>query len=191
MADPRDLGKRLSELEPQSPDLRQRYEQALRNVLERKMSRTGKAFVVFIGTMSIAIAVFFVGYALAHTELPELARLGFAGGAAFALGWAVLAGWTLRKGTWYGKIQPTAIAVLTWLCAVFMESLFLVLAPAATNPYLATVAILAGLAILIGAGVQFLGTCIQQSELRTREALLRMEYRLAELAEEIAKDRHR
>jgi len=186
---PRDLRARLCELEPQRPDLRGKYEQALREVLQRKLSRAMKVFVGGAGAVSLAIAIFLGGLALTGSEQPGLVRIGLAGGTVFALAWVALTAWTLRRGVWYGKIQPTVIAALAWIFAVFLETLFLVLAPTASNPYLWTVALLAGMVILIGAGVQFLGTCLQQSELRMREALLRMEYRLAEIAEELAKKR--
>ncbi len=182
----RDLGIRLSELEPVNPYLRNQYEQALKDVFERKLSVAMKVFVGFIGVMSLAIAVFLASMAAIHRELPVLVQIGLAGGVVFSLAWTALAGWTLRKGTWYGKIQPTVAAVLGWVFAVFLETLFLVLAPLAPDPYLWTVAILAGLVILIGSGVQFIGTRIRQSELQMRESFLRMEYRLAELAEQIA-----
>jgi hypothetical protein len=188
---PRDPGDRLSELEPINPELRGKYEQALREVFERKMSWPGKVFVGCVGVASLAIAIFLGSLALAHQEKPPLARIGVAGGAVFALAWVGLVGWTLRRGTWYGKIQPTMIAVLGWLLAVFMETLFLVLAPHAPDPYLGTVAILLGMAILIGAGVQLIATRIQQSELRTREWILRLEYRLAEFAEEWARSQRK
>jgi RNA polymerase sigma-70 factor (ECF subfamily) len=124
-------------------------------------------------------------------ESMTVEQIGLAGGVVFALAWTALAAWTLRKGTWYGKIQPTAAAVLGWVFAVFLETLFLVLAPYAPDPYLWTVAILAGLVILVGAGFQLVGTRIQQSELRLRESFLRMEYRLAELAEQIAQNQQK
>jgi hypothetical protein len=44
-------------------------------------------------------------------------------------------------------------------------------------------ALFCGLVILIGAGVQLINTCVQQAELRIGESLLRLEYRLAQLAE--------
>jgi hypothetical protein len=185
MVSDRDLGARLSELEPVNPNLRYRYEQALRDAFERKLSGIMKVFIGFVGVMALAITVFLGSLAVIQHKLPVLARVGLAGGAVFALAWVVLTGWTLRKGTWYGKIQPTVIAALGWVVAVFMETLFLVLAPLAPDPYLWTVAILAGLVILVGAGFQLVNTCVQQSELRMREAFLRMEYRLAELAEQI------
>jgi hypothetical protein len=188
---PRDPGDRLSELEPINPELRGKYEKALQDVFERKLSGAAKVFIGCIGAMSIAIAIYLGSLALVHQERPPLVRIGLAGGALFSLAWTVLTGWTLRKGTWYGKIQPTVIAALSWLLAVFMETLFLVLAPHAPNPYLATVAILGGMAILIGAGILLIGTRIQQSEARMREWILRLEYRLAEFAEELAKNQRK
>jgi hypothetical protein len=184
MTFPRDLSDRLCELEPQTPALRGKYEQALRNILQRKLSWTMKLFVGAVGAMSIGIAVFLAFVAATHPELPGPAQLGLVGGVIFALAWTALTAWTLYQGTMQVKLQPKWIAGLAWVFAVFLETLFLVLAPSASNPYLGTIALLAGLVILIGAGVQFLGTCIQQSELRTREALLRLEYRLAEIADD-------
>jgi hypothetical protein len=183
MTSPRDLGDRLAELEPVQPDRRARYEQSLKGLFERKLSVPGKLLIGVVGVASIGIAALLAGNAIAHPRLPALAHVGLAGGALFALAWTALCGWTLYRGTWYSKLQPTAIAALGWVFAVFMETLFLVLAPAAPDPYLWTVAIFGGLVILIGAGVQLVLTRLQQSELNMRESLLRMEYRLAELAE--------
>jgi hypothetical protein len=186
MTSHRDLGARLCELEPINPSLRNQYEQALKDMFERKLSLPMKVFIGCVGLGSLVIAVFLGSQAAVQTKLPILARIGLAGGAVFSLAWAGLTGWTLRKGTWYGKIQPSVIAALGWVFAVLLETLFLVLAPYAPDPYLWTVAILAGLVILVGAGFQLVNTCIQQSELRVRESFLRMEYRLAELAEQMA-----
>jgi hypothetical protein len=188
VASPRDLGDRLSELEPLSPDLRGKYQQALKGVFERKLSWAMKVFVGCVGASSLAIAIFLASVAFVHHELPFLARVGLAGGVVFALAWAGLAGWVLRKGTWHARAQPALAAALAWAFAVFLETLFLVLAPAAPDRYLWTVAILAGLVILVGAGVGLLGARIQQTELTMRESFLRMEYRLAELAEVLAKN---
>ena len=64
---------------------------------------------------------------------------------------------------------------------------FLVLAPQFPDHFQATVALFCGLVILVGAGVMLVNVRVQQAELRTREALLRLEYRIAEMAENLAK----
>jgi hypothetical protein len=182
-----DLGKRLSELEPIDPALRGKYEEALTGLFERKLSGPMKVFVAAVGLMSLGIAIFLASQVILHPELPLLAHVGFVAGVLFSLAWGALCGWTLYRGAWYVKIQPTAMGALAWVFAVLLETLFLMLAPMAPDPYLWTVAILAGMVILIGAGVQMLGTRMQQTELAMRESFLRLEYRLAEVTEELAK----
>jgi hypothetical protein len=82
------------------------------------------------------------------------------------------------------RTEPAAQAGLFWVFAVLLVTCFLVLAPQFPDPFQATVALFSGLVILIGAGVMMICVRLQQSELQTREALLRLEYRLAELSEQ-------
>jgi hypothetical protein len=180
---------RLCEMEPQNAQLRAKYEENLRNIMEQRLTPMMKAFIVCVGVGSIVIAIFLGALAWVHDELPPLARLGLATGSAFGVAWALLVGWTLKKGTWFGKIQPTIIAGLSWTLAVLMETCFLVLAPQFRDQYLGTVVIFSGLVILIGAGVGLLATRIQQTELTMRESFLRMEYRLAHLTDELSKNK--
>ena len=82
--------------------------------MERKLTPIMKAIIICVGVGSIAIAIFLGALACTHDELPPLVGLGLAAGSAFAFAWALLVGWTLKKGTWFGKIQPTIIARLSW-----------------------------------------------------------------------------
>src|SRR4029078_13362854 len=125
--------------------------------------------------------------ALVHDELPLLARAGLVGGAVFEMAWAFLCGRALRRGTWELRTQPAARAGLAWGLAVLLETCFLVLAPQFPDHFEATLALFCGLVLLIGAGVMLVCSRVQQAELRTRESLLRLEYRLAEIAEGGAK----
>jgi MFS family permease len=177
------LRERLCELEPQSPHLRERYNKELRDMLEKKLSPLMKLFLLAVAVTSVAIAIFLGSSAFVQGQLPPLARLGLAGGAVFALAWAALTVWALRRGTWSQRAQPAALAALSWVFAVLLETTFLLLAPEFPDHFHAIVALFAGLVILIGAGVMLVATRIQQAELQMRESLLRLEYRLAELAE--------
>jgi hypothetical protein len=185
---PRNLGDRLSELEPIHPQRRTRFEQSVKDLFEGRLPPWMRLFIGVVCVGSIGIAVLLASNAILHPRLPALAHVGLAGGAVFSVLWAVLCGWTLYRGSWYAKVQPTLIAALGWVFAVFLVTLFLVLAPVAPDPYLWTVAMLAGLVILIGAGVQLITTRLQQAELTMRESLLRMEYRLADPAEQVTRD---
>jgi hypothetical protein len=152
-------------------------------MLERKLTLPGKLFLAAVLVGSLAITVFLGVMALIHSELPVLARFGLAGGAVFGAAWAVLCGRALRRGTWKLRTEPAALAGLSWGFAVLLETCFLVLAPQFPDHFHATVALFSGLVILIGAGVAMIGVRLQEAELQTREALLRLEYRIAELSE--------
>jgi hypothetical protein len=177
------LRDRLCELEPQNPLLRERYATELQAMLEKKLSLPMKGFLGLVTVASVVIAVFLGTSAVIHDELPALARAGLAGGVVFALAWAGLSAWTLRRGSLPLRTQPAALAALSWTFAVLLETCFLLLAPAFPDHFHALVALFCGLVLLIGAGVTMVCTCVQQAHLRTQESLLRLEYRLAELGE--------
>ncbi len=109
------------------------------------------------------------------------------GGSLFALAWAGLCAWSLRRGSLLLRIQPPAMAALLWVFAVLMDTCFLILAPGFPDHFHALVMLFLGLATLVGAGVFMIGINIQQATLRTQESFLRLEYRLAELSESGAK----
>lgn len=178
------LRDRLCELEPHNPLLRERYLKEMKAMLEKPLTFRGKLFLAAVLVGSLAITVFLSVQALIQVELPALARFGMAGGAVFAAAWAFLCGRALRRGTWELRTQPAAQAGLLWVFAVLLETCFLVLAPQFPDHFQATVALFSGLVILIGAGVMMVCVRLQQAELQTREALLRLEYRIAELSEQ-------
>jgi hypothetical protein len=177
------LRDRLCELETYNPLLRERYTQEVRNMLEKKLTPFQKVFLAAVAVGSVAVAAFTGWLALVRDELPLLARAGLAGGAVFGVAWAFLCGRALRRGTWELRVQPGAMAGLSWAFAVLLATCFLVLAPQFPDHFDATVALFMALVILVSAGVMLVGVGIQQSELRTREALLRLEHRIAEMAE--------
>jgi hypothetical protein len=155
----------------------------MKAMLEKPLTFRGKLFLAAVLVGSLAIMVFLGAQALIHVEMPVLARLGVAGGAVFGAAWAVLCGRALRRGTLDLRIEPVAQAGLFWLFAVMLETCFLVLAPQFPDHFQATVALFSGVVLLIAAGVVMVSVRVQQAELKTREALLRLEYRVAELSE--------
>jgi len=177
------LRDRLCELEPQNPLLRERYDKELQAMLEMKLSRLMKVFLVLVGVASVGIAIFLGTLAAIRGELPALARCGMAGGAGFALAWAGVTASVLRRGTMHLRSHPAALAALSWTFAVLLETCFLVLAPQFPDRFYAGLCLVCGLALLIGAGVMMVCTRVQQAELRMQESLLRLEYRIAEAAE--------
>jgi hypothetical protein len=152
-------------------------------MFETKLSRPMKVFLVLVTVASVAIAIFLGTLAVIHSELPLLARAGMGGGVLFSLAWAGLTAFTLRRGAMQLRLQPAAFAALSWVFAVLLETCFLLLAPQFPDHFHAGLSLVCGLVLLIGAGVMLVCVCVQQAELRTQESLLRLEYRLAEIAE--------
>jgi hypothetical protein len=177
------LRDRLCELEPQNPLLRERYMKEVKAMFERKLGFGARLFMAAVSAGSLAIAGYLGALAWIHEQSPVVARAGLAGGALFSLAWAVLCGWSARRGSFELLVQPGLLAGLAWGGAVLLETCFLILAPQAPDHFLATVALFCGLVLLVGAGVMLVSARVQQAELRTREALLRLEYRIAELSE--------
>ncbi len=177
------LRDRLCDLEPQNPLLRERYNKELQDMLEKKLPLPMKVFLGLVSVASVAIAIFLGANALIQDKLPLLARIGLGGGVLFSLAWAGLSAWPLRRGSLPLRTQPAAIAALSWIFAVLLETCFLLLAPAFPDHFHALLCLFCGLVILIAAGVMMVCTSVQQASLQIQESLLRLEYRFADLSE--------
>jgi hypothetical protein len=110
---------------------------------------------------------------------PMSGRIGFAAGALFGIGWAILAIKIFRRGSLDLKKDTWAGTGLMWVFVVFMATWCMVTAP---NTIVGLRMLICSLVFLV-MGVGFLlRYVIEQSELKTREKLLEIECRLAELA---------
>jgi hypothetical protein len=97
--------------------------------------------------------------------------------------WAAAAARICWRGSLELRLDARRIAVMVWVFTVLMMVFFLMAGMSAKDRMLGLMMIANGLAFLIGAGVYWLTYRIEQSELNTREKLLQLELRLAELSE--------
>lgn len=125
-------------------------------------------------------AVFAAAALLAPAEFPIYARIGFAIGAVFAVAWAVLGVRVFRRGAINLKTDSAVYYGLAWAVPVFMTTLFMMFAP---NDLVGLRMITCGIVFLIGGAVFLLRGVAERLELQTREKLLQVEYRLAEIEE--------
>jgi len=181
------LRDQLCELEIHNPLLRERYLQEIQAMLERRLNLPSKLFIAAVSVVCLGLTAFLGYLAWVQDKLPLVARLGMVGGALYAAAWAALGVRALRRGTLQLRTEPAAQAALFWVFAVLLETCFLVVAPQFPDHFYATVALFCGLVILVGAGFMMVNVRVQQAESRTQEALLRLEYRIAEMAENLAK----
>jgi hypothetical protein len=173
--------ERLLRAEQITPSLKDRYDKEIQMMIEKKLTGFGRwvwlvqaiaslAFAVFLGVLAVTLPAAF----------PWPGRLGLAGGVVFSIGWAILGIRVFRRGLLDLKIDTGAVAALSWCLPVFLVTIFMVWAP---NSIAGLRMILFGLVFLVMGAVFLIRHVIEQSELKSREKLLEIEYRLAELTE--------
>jgi hypothetical protein len=185
MADHDDaLGERLLDFDPQDPAIRERYGAALHATFDHHLSGPRRVQYGAVGLAGL-IGCLVCG-SLAITEpatMPAAVRGLLALFAFFGLGWTLLAAWVLTRGGGNFNAQRTVAARMAFgftLTSVIALSLVAFLSDrgAVGMPMLAT-----GLALLILAAVLLIDVRIERSESTIREQILRLEYRLIDLAE--------
>lgn len=185
---PNSFRDRLLQAEQVSPAHKEKYDKEVREMLEQKL--TGARRLAYIGSAAIGI-----GFALLFGTLaiivpkgfPIAGRFIFAMGAIFGLAWAVFAGGIVRKGVINLKTDPTAMAGMSWGLCVIVVTVLMLAQRDFPDPITGVSALVIGLIFLVMAAVFMIFNRIDQAGLKTREKLLEIEYRLADLAEEMAK----
>ena len=175
--------KRLLELEQPTPTLRERHEREMQAMFDQPL--TGIRRWSWLGTavMGAVFAILFGTLAIVTpAEFPWYGRVVFAAGALFGVGWAIMAIRVFIRGRLNLKADTAASAGMAWGLPVIVLTIALVWAP---HDIAGLRMILFGLVFLVMGGVFLIRHVVEQSERKTRERLLEIEYRLAELAEAI------
>lgn len=171
----------LLKLEQTTPDLKVRYDTEINAMFEKQVSGTrrwiwlgcalfGAGFAILFGTLAI----------MAPTEFPLGARITFAAGALFGIGWLVLGLKVFWRGSIDLKFDSATYAGMAWALPVTIVTILMVSAP---DSIVGLRMIVSGMVFLVMGLAFLLRHVIEQSELKTREKLLEIEYQLAELAE--------
>jgi hypothetical protein len=177
--DTNDLSRdHLLALENTDPALRAEYERKLNAMLEIPLTPVRRTSTVVVLVAAAAMAVLFTAL-LATESVPWKTRLAFAVGLVFAGGWVAYALRILRRGTYHRKTDSTTAANMAWVFSLVTAIAFALLTPN-KDPLL-----MFGFLFLLPAAVILLRTVTEQSELRTQERLLELEYKLARLGESL------
>jgi hypothetical protein len=162
-----------------TPSLKERYEREMRGLLETKLNRTSKAVNIFALVLSLASVGIFL-YVLIATDMPAFAKFGIGIGILFSAGWIALLVRILRRGSMDIKNDANAMAGMNWVFVVILIVMFMLVGG---NQLRGIMMVLNGMVFLVGGMVFLLGNSINQEDLQTREALLKIKYRLVDLNE--------
>jgi hypothetical protein len=176
-----EFGDRLIAVERISSQSRQQLQQELHAMFVRELTTTRRVIFGIIGVAALASAVVCGFLAATEPNLPMLPRTALAVGTLFGLAWAAVAARICWRGALELRLDTRRIAAMVWWFTILMMVFFLMAGMSVEDRLLGLMMIANGLAFLIGAGVYWLTYRIEQAELNTREKLLQLELRLAEM----------
>ena len=174
--DHKSRAERLLAAEAPDPALRAEYERRIHMMLEQKLTRPRKLSLWALTAAGGAMAVLQSALLLTET-LPGRAQAALAAGTLIGLAWVVYCLRILFRGTYRRKGDSMTAANMVFGFAL-LAAVFFAAFGGNADP-LASI----GFLFLLPAAVIFIRTLIEQSELRTQERLLELEYRLVQRSE--------
>lgn len=177
---------RLLDREKPNTAYKEKYERQVKSMVEKKLTGWIKLSHIIGLIMGLGFAGLFGTLAvIVPKEFPLWGRFIWVLGAIFGLVIACMSAWTLKKGTINLKEDEMASAGLGWAFIVIVGSITLVFSGRLPDPIKGVHMLVYLLFFLVMAAVGLIKAFIKRSELNTREKLLEIEYRLAELADRI------
>ncbi|UCG58355.1 MAG: hypothetical protein JSU70_02380 [Phycisphaerales bacterium] len=177
---------KLLALEEPDPTYREKYERQVTAMVEQKLTGAKKWQMIFFLVMSISLGLFFGTMAvIAPAGFPWWGRALFVAGAVFCLAFVTMYARILQKGSINLKKDNIDLAWTGWGFVVIVGTAALVISPKLPDRIAGVHWLVSVLFFLVAAGVFLLRAFIERSELNTREKLLEIELRLAELTEKI------
>lgn len=174
---------RLLKMEQVTPALRERYDKEIQAMLEKPLTGVCRWTTLIWTVMGLGAAILGGTVAIiAPSPLPLTGRIGLAAGALLGIGFAVMGLRIVWRGSINLRTETAAYAALAWILPVILVTLLMVSAP---DSIVGLRRIICGLVFLVMGAMFLIRHVVEQSELKTREKLLEIEYRLAELAEQM------
>ena len=177
---------KLLDVEKPNASYKGKYEKEIKEMFEKKLTGLRKFGCIVGLAMGLGFAGLFGTFAvIAPKGFPLWGRSIWALGAVFGLLIVVVQGCILKKGTINLKTDEMAMAGLSWAFVVIVATIVLVFSGGSPDPLTGIRMLVSLLFFLVMAALFMVRAFVQRSELNTREKLLEIEYRLAELAEKI------
>jgi len=177
---------KLLDMEKANTPYKEKYDKEIMEMFDKKLTglqkwgqvlglAMGLGFFFLFGTLAIIVP----------KEFPLWGRAIWIIGSVFGLVFAALSVWILKKGAVNLKTDDMAAAGLGWAFIVIVATLVLVFSGKSPEPITGVRMLVSILIFEVMAAAGLLKAIIQRSEVNTREKLLEIEYRLAELADKV------
>lgn len=173
--------EQLLATEPIDATLQAEYERKINAMFETKLTMKKQIWLKLLTLLSVAGCSLALLLAITET-LPLRARVSLLLGAAFAAGWTVYFVQMILRGTMRRRIDPPLAAGMAYGFSLAMCILFAVSGVPTER------VLLMGMLFLLPASILLLRTIVEQSELRTQEQLLELQYKLSKLTEKFDDD---
>ncbi len=173
-------------MEKPNADYKKNYERQVKEMVEKKLTGLRKWGTIAGLVMGLGFFVLFGTLAIiTPKEFPSWGRAIWAIGSLFGLAFAILSALVLKKGTVNLKTDDMAFAGLAWGFIVIVSTITLVNAGRLSDPTIAIKMLVSLLIFEVMAAAGLRKAIIERSGVNTREKLLEIEYRLADLAEKM------
>jgi hypothetical protein len=177
------LADKLVACELVTPALRNKYREEVTKMLEKPLGTAARAVWVFWMVFGLGqVTLFGFLTVWSYGKLPVWGSLLFGMACLFGIAFSVVSGWIAYSGRMLLNVQPPLISGLAWALVVLVVTILMVAAP---DSLAGLRAITCGLVFLVLGAVFLLNSRMEQAELRSKEKLLEIEYRLADLAEQV------
>jgi len=184
----KDFRERLLEREQFSPTLKEKYEKEVCAMLEKKLTGIGRWVYIGSSVLGMGIAIFFGTLAaVPPREIPILGRILFVLGAIFGLAFGGFSGWIAKRGRVNLKIHPMVLVGMSWGFICIWAALLYFIASGLPDRVKGIQIIVGFIPFMIMVAVGLIAGGMGHMQLRTEEKLLEIEYRLAQIAEAVAK----
>jgi len=177
--------ERMLGAESLSQAYQKKYEEAIKNMLEKKLSAARRFATVLAAIICLGVAVLVGIKAVSATQ--TLVQIGLLIGFVLNLACAVLMGTIAIRGTANLKNHPMLVARFTWVAAFALMLVAIALGLTLSDPITSIQVVLFGLVALVMAGIFIMLKRIDHTAIETQEKLLEIQYRLSEIAERMEK----
>ena len=167
------------------PELKSKYDQEIKTMLEKKLNLTQRIAFICVGIMTFVLAIIFAWVSITAQDLPLSIRGMFGIGTVFALAWSGVIAYILHRGSINLRNHSNWMTGLCWGFVVLMSVGFMLITGQKPDSIKSVYMLVTMLFYLIF-GVAFLiQNHVAQIELRQKEQLLKIQLQLAELSEKM------